>query len=91
MIIEDVAKLLLVLGAASKALATIVTQPLIVAKVGLQSRPPKDREGKSFKSFVEVMRYIVENEGPTALFKGIGPQILKGVLVQGLLMMIKER
>lgn len=37
------------------------------------------------------MRYIVENEGPTALFKGIGPQILKGVLVQGLLMMIKER
>ena len=75
----------------SKALATIATQPLIVAKVGLQSRPPPNRKGKSFKSFVEVMRYIVENEGLSALFKGIGPQILKGVLVQGLLMMIKER
>lgn len=37
------------------------------------------------------MAYIVENEGVTALFKGIGPQVLKGVLVQGLLMMIKER
>lgn len=79
------------LGALSKALATIATQPLIVAKVGLQSRPPPARQGKPFKSFVEVMRYIVENEGAWALFKGIGPQILKGLLVQGLLMMTKER
>ncbi|KAG9588762.1 hypothetical protein KCV04_g21714, partial [Aureobasidium melanogenum] len=34
------------LGAMSKALATIATQPLIVAKVGLQSRPPPARMGK---------------------------------------------
>ncbi|KAF2150232.1 mitochondrial carrier [Myriangium duriaei CBS 260.36] len=80
-----------ILGALSKALATIATQPLIVAKVGLQSRPPPARQGKPFKSFVEVMRYIVDNEGPAALFKGIGPQITKGLLVQGLLMMTKER
>lgn len=80
-----------VLGAMSKALATIATQPLIVAKVGLQSRPPPSRKGKPFKSFVEVMRYIVEHEGPLGLFKGIGPQIMKGLLVQGLLMMTKER
>lgn len=37
------------------------------------------------------MRYIVDNEGPTGLFKGIAPQILKGLIVQGLLMMTKER
>ena len=80
-----------VLGAMSKTLATIVTQPLIVAKVGLQSRPPPARQGKPFKSFVEVMSYIVEHEGPQALFKGIAPQITKGLLVQGLLMMTKER
>ena len=80
-----------VLGAASKALATIVTQPLIVAKVGLQSRPPPAREGKDFKSFSEVMLYIIEHEGSLALFKGIAPQISKGILVQGLLMMTKER
>lgn len=79
------------LGAMSKALATITTQPLIVAKVGLQSRPPPARQGKPFKSFGEVMSYIVEHEGPMALFKGIGPQITKGLLVQGLLMMTKER
>lgn len=81
----------LVLGAMSKALATIATQPLIVAKVGLQSRPPPARQGKHFKSFGEVMRYIIENEGYLALFKGIGPQITKGLIVQGLLMMTKER
>jgi hypothetical protein len=80
-----------VLGAMSKSLATIATQPLIVAKVGLQSRPPPSRNGKPFKSFVEVMNYIITHEGPTGLFKGIGPQILKGLLVQGFLMMTKER
>ena len=79
------------LGAMSKALATLATQPLIVAKVGLQSRPPPARQGKPFKSFHEVMAYIVEHEGSMALFKGIGPQIVKGLLVQGLLMMTKER
>ncbi|KAL1306006.1 hypothetical protein AAFC00_004137 [Neodothiora populina] len=80
-----------ILGALSKALATIVTQPLIVAKVGLQSRPPPARMGKPFKTFSEVMRYIIDNEGLLGLFKGIGPQILKGLLVQGILMMTKER
>lgn len=75
----------------SKALATILTQPLIVAKVGLQSRPPPARKGKPFSSFIEVMRFIIEHEGVLGLFKGMGPQILKGLLVQGILMMTKEK
>ncbi|KAG6004893.1 hypothetical protein E4U21_000620 [Claviceps maximensis] len=79
------------LGALSKMLATVVTQPLIVAKVGLQSKPPSARKGQPFKSFVDVMQFIVENEGLLSLFKGIGPQVLKGLLVQGILMMTKER
>ncbi|KAH7095036.1 peroxisomal membrane protein-like protein Pmp47 [Paraphoma chrysanthemicola] len=79
------------LGSLSKMLATLATQPLIVAKVGLQSKPPPARNGKPFKSFTEVMYYIVEHEGPLALFKGIAPQIVKGLLVQGFLMMTKER
>lgn len=75
----------------SKALATITTQPLIVAKVGLQSKPPPARNGQPFKSFSEVMSYIVEHEGMLSLFKGIAPQLIKGLLVQGILMMTKER
>ena len=72
-------------------MATIATQPLIVAKVGLQSRPPPERQGKPFKSFIEVMEHIIQKEGPLGLFKGIAPQVLKGLLVQGILMMTKER
>jgi hypothetical protein len=88
---QTLANSLSVLGAMSKSLATIATQPLIVAKVGLQSRPPPSRKGKPFKTFGQVMNHIVNNEGLAGLFKGIGPQILKGLLVQGLLMMTKER
>ncbi|KAF3922104.1 Mitoferrin [Dactylellina cionopaga] len=77
------------LGALSKALATFATQPLIVAKVGLQSTPPPGQ--KKFKSFVEVMQYIVHHEGLLGLYKGIGPQLMKALIVQGLLMMTKER
>lgn len=79
------------LGAMSKAVATCATQPLIVAKVGLQSRPPPERKGKPFKGFIEVMKFIIEHEGALGLFKGIGPQLMKGLMVQGLLMMTKER
>jgi len=75
----------------SKSLATIATQPLIVAKVGLQSKPPPARQGKPFKTFIEVMQFIVGHDGPLGLFKGIVPQILKSLLVQGILMMTKER
>lgn len=79
------------LGAMSKAMATIATQPLIVAKVCLQSKPPPARNGKPFSSFVEVMKFIIEHEGVLSLFKGIGPQLFKGFLVQGILMTTKER
>lgn len=37
------------------------------------------------------MAYIIEHEGYLGLFKGIAPQLIKGLLVQGLLMMTKER
>ena len=79
------------LGALAKTLATVATHPLIVAKVGLQSNPPPARQGVPFRSFVEVLQFIRKHEGFAGLFKGIGPQILKGFLVQGILMMTKDR
>lgn len=79
------------LGAASKALATLATQPLIVAKVRLQSKPPPERNGKPFKSFGEVLKYTIEHEGVLKLYRGIVPQLIKGILVQGIMMMTKER
>lgn len=64
---------------------------MIVAKVGLQGKPPPQRNGKPFKSFIEVMQFVIERDGFLGLYKGIGPQLLKGFLVQGILMMTKER
>ena len=37
------------------------------------------------------MEFIVKRDGILGLYKGIVPQLLKGLLVQGILMMTKER
>ncbi|CBF82205.1 hypothetical protein AN5269.2 [Aspergillus nidulans FGSC A4] len=79
------------LGACSKLLATVVTHPLIVAKTMLQSEAPESRKGKSFTGFTEILAYIIRNEGLLRLYKGLAPQIIKGLLVQGLMMLLKER
>ena len=79
------------LGALSKMIATVITQPLIVAKATLQSRRAAEELGRPFRSFQEVLCHIVRHEGVSRLYKGLVPQLLKGLLVQGILMMIKER
>lgn len=57
----------------------------------LQSKPPPCRQDKPFRGFTEVLTYIVKHEGIMRLYKGLAPQIIKGFLVQGLMMMLKER
>jgi hypothetical protein len=79
------------LGVLSKALATLITQPMIVAKVGLQSRPPPARKGQPFKDIGEVVVWIIKTEGVFRLYKGLGPQLSKALLFQGILMLLKER
>ncbi|KAE9980316.1 hypothetical protein EG328_011821 [Venturia inaequalis] len=72
-----------VLGMLSKAMATIITQPMFVAKIGLQSRPPPSRKGKPFTRIAEVISYILTNEGWRRLYKGLGPQLSRAILFQG--------
>ncbi|AET39490.1 Ant1p Ecym_4445 [Eremothecium cymbalariae DBVPG len=72
-----------ILGVLSKIVSTLITQPLIVAKASLQ------KSGTQFDSMCEVLAYLYTNEGIGAYWKGILPQITKGVLVQGLLFMFK--
>ncbi|PWY65933.1 mitochondrial carrier [Aspergillus eucalypticola CBS 122712] len=79
------------LGALSKVAATVVTHPLIVAKTMLQSKTRECHGERPFQGFTEVLRFIVRHEGMRRLYKGLGPQIVKGFLVQGLMMMLKER
>ncbi|CCK68435.1 Ant1p KNAG_0A07830 [Huiozyma naganishii CBS 8797] len=67
------------LGVISKMISTLATQPLIVAKASLQ------RAGSKFKTFQEVLLHYYKDEGLHGLWKGVIPQLVKGVLVQGLL------
>lgn len=76
------------LGVVSKMLATIITQPLIISKVMLQKND--DPNNKDMRSFQSILRYLVVNEGWTSLWKGVKPQLLKGVLVQGFVFMFKD-
>lgn len=76
------------LGALSKAMATIATQPMIVAKVMQQS---SDKSKRQYKTFMDALSYLYQKEGARGLFKGIGPQISKAVIVQGLLFMFKDQ
>ncbi|QLG73620.1 hypothetical protein HG535_0F01310 [Zygotorulaspora mrakii] len=71
------------LGVLSKMISTIITQPLIVSKASLQ------RRGSKFTSFQQVLVFLYQTEGVLGLWKGIRPQLAKGVLVQGLLFMFK--
>lgn len=80
-----------VLGILSKAIAILITQPMIVAKIGLQSRPPPSRKGNPFIGIAEVISYILKNEGFRRLYKGLGLQLSKAILFQGILMLVKER
>ncbi|AGO11807.1 AaceriADR036Cp [[Ashbya] aceris (nom. inval.)] len=72
-----------VLGVLSKIVSTVITQPLIIAKASLQ------RTGSCFQDFHQVLQHLYSTEGPLSLWKGLGPQITKGVIVQGLLFMFK--
>jgi len=47
--------------------------------------------GKPFKGFTDVLIFIIRNEGFLRLYKGLVPQVTKGFLVQGLMMLFKER
>lgn len=68
-----------VLGAASNAIATLPLYPLILIKTRNQSGSDGGAVG------------IVHDEGVSGLYKGLEGQLLKGVVQQGVMMMIKQR
>lgn len=92
------------LGMIAKLLATIATQPLIVSKAMLQKKSNKkddkatlkvqeshDEDDVKFDSFVHALAHLWHTEKLRGLYKGVAPQLLKGVIVQGLLFMFKDQ
>jgi hypothetical protein len=70
-------------AAISNALATIPLYPLILAKSLSLSGRSRDRFGP--------YKRIIREEGISGLFKGIEGQLLKGLVQQGVMMVVKQR
>jgi len=90
-------------GSLSKALATVMTYPLIRTKVVMQAKPEGDDDGASEsaqppngklrrrKGMAETLVAIWQREGLPGLFRGCSAQIFTAVAKSGILLTCKER
>ena len=94
------------LGAIARAVATLLVFPCVRAKVLLMTRATTSPsaaagaaaagEAESARanargSVREVLRQVVREEGVLALYQGIRPELVKGVLSAAVLLMAKEK
>ncbi len=63
----------------------------IITNTLKSSNKKKIQSNQQFNSFTQALIYLYKVEGIPGLFKGIGPQLGKAVIVQGLLFMIKDK
>ncbi|CAM9193200.1 unnamed protein product [Choristocarpus tenellus] len=85
-----------VIGAISRAVATVIVFPYIRAKVIIMSRKHDTAEGGRSTgagnvSILGSLITILKEEGVSALFQGITPEITRGVLSAALMLMVKEK
>ncbi|EEY59907.1 Mitochondrial Carrier (MC) Family [Phytophthora infestans T30-4] len=90
-----------ILAAIAKAVATIITYPVIRAKVLMQAQkkhitgqkksPHGHHHAEMGNSMVQVLKRIGELEGPSGYFKGCSAQLFNTVLKSALLVMTKEQ
>ncbi|KAJ3024034.1 ADP/ATP carrier protein [Thoreauomyces humboldtii] len=85
-----------IIGALSKALATIVTYPYIMAKVKMQWKPPKgldqkDLEAVTYKSSIDILQKVLAREGLGGWYNGLQPQLIKAVICQSILFVCKDQ
>jgi len=85
------------LGALSKALATVVTYPLIRTKVVMQARRRKEEASATVNGptspthFSEVLVSILRESGISGLYRGCDAQIFSAVTKSGIQLMSKEQ
>lgn len=76
-----------ILGAASKAVATMITYPLVRAKV-LQKVCTRQEDARSL---VGTLERVYREEGVRGLYKGLDAQLVKTVLAGAIMMTVKEK
>eukprot|EP00475_Leptophrys_vorax_P044224 TRINITY_DN8778_c0_g1_i2.p1 TRINITY_DN8778_c0_g1~~TRINITY_DN8778_c0_g1_i2.p1 ORF type:complete len:304 (+),score=75.12 TRINITY_DN8778_c0_g1_i2:119-1030(+) len=79
------------IGAIAKAIATILTYPLLVAKSKLQA-PNPDKEVDEFgNDTLSVIRHIIKVEGISGLYRGIDAKLTQSVLQSAFMFVAYER
>jgi len=76
------------LGAVSKLFATTLTYPCLTVKSRMQSG---QAVGKRYKSCLNGIVTIVQEEGVKGFYKGIGPKLTQSVLTAAVLFVSKEK
>ncbi|KAI0690864.1 mitochondrial carrier domain-containing protein [Cytidiella melzeri] len=77
-----------ILGALAKLVATSLTYPYIVLKSRMQAG---SSEGQRYKSSLHGLFVIIEEEGITGLYKGIGTKLMQSVLNAAILFVSQRR
>eukprot|EP00743_Colponemidia_sp_Colp-15_P001914 GILK01002084.1.p1 GENE.GILK01002084.1~~GILK01002084.1.p1 ORF type:complete len:319 (-),score=45.80 GILK01002084.1:325-1281(-) len=77
-----------VLGAISKAVATVVTYPYQVVKSRMQARP---EPGVSYAGLMDCTRKIYEHEGIPGFFSGLESKMIATVLTSAFMFVTYER
>lgn len=82
----------LLVGAASKTVATVVTYPYIMAKVRMQHKheDPVLAHAQKDLSAIGILTTIAQEDGFLGLYKGMDTQITKAVMTQAILFYFRE-
>jgi adenine nucleotide transporter 17 len=75
------------LGAMARAIATFFVYPFIRAKVMAQAASTEPRS----KSISGSLKGILATEGVAGLYRGVKPELFRGMLSAAIMLMIKER
>ncbi|RSH79820.1 ADP/ATP carrier protein [Apiotrichum porosum] len=83
------------IGVMSKTLATVVTYPYIFAKVRLQAKKEEPgetgAEHKKHDGAIDILKNVYKEQGFAGWYQGMGAQITKAVLSQGILFVSKDQ
>jgi hypothetical protein len=89
------------LGAIARAIATLLVFPCTRAKVLMMTRGqdasqpagahPNDKQQPRAPGLREVLSQVVREEGVLALYQGVKPELIRGVLSAAVMLMAKEK
>eukprot|EP00744_Colponema_vietnamica_P003651 GILI01005563.1.p1 GENE.GILI01005563.1~~GILI01005563.1.p1 ORF type:complete len:341 (+),score=55.79 GILI01005563.1:118-1140(+) len=81
----------LLIGAISKAVATVATYPQQVVKSRLQARPEAGPAAVQYTNLLDCLMKIWRIEGPRGFFRGMSSKMVATVLTSGFMFLTYER